>query len=110
MNSSPPYLRLAQSHLQVLSLCPPKFAQIYLHQLGTLNDPAWQARAEWGTNFHLLMQQQELGLPLEPLLKDDQEFKPSLQALLEEFNHSLVLSASIALPNTNVTSWWGNTY
>ncbi|MGD1918267.1 MAG: PD-(D/E)XK nuclease family protein [Pleurocapsa sp.] len=75
--------RLSQSHLNFLSICPPKFQQIYLDCLGSIPDPKHQESMEWGNNFHLLMQQRELGLPIESLLKSDVELDASVKDLVE---------------------------
>ena len=76
-------IRLSQSHLNLLSLCPPKFQQIYLDCLGTIPDLRRQENMKWGSQFHLLMQQRELTLPIEPLLESDRELETTFKALIE---------------------------
>ena len=76
-------IRLSQSHLNLLSVCPPKFQQIYLDGLGSLPDPDLQDNMQWGSRFHLLMQQRELALPIESLLSTDSELDSSLKALVQ---------------------------
>ena len=76
-------LRLSQGQLNLLEICPPKFQQIYLNKLTTLPDPETEDKQTWGSRFHLLMQQRELGLPIKSLLEQDQELDHSLQALLQ---------------------------
>ncbi|MBW4536154.1 MAG: PD-(D/E)XK nuclease family protein [Pleurocapsa minor HA4230-MV1] len=76
-------IRLSQSHLNLLSLCPPKFQQVYIDCLGSLPAPEQQDTMEWGSRFHLLMQQRELALPIEPLLATDTELDSSLKALIQ---------------------------
>ncbi|MFM2312827.1 MAG: hypothetical protein RLZZ04_2103 [Cyanobacteriota bacterium] len=76
-------IRLSQSHLNLLSICPPKFQQVYLDGLGSLPAPEQQDTMQWGSRFHLLMQQRELTLPIEPLLATDVELDSSLRALIE---------------------------
>lgn len=75
-------IRLSQSHLNLLSICPPKFQQVYL-DLGSLPAPAQQDNIQWGSRFHLLMQQRELTLPIEALLATDAELDNSLKALIQ---------------------------
>ena len=75
-------IRLSQSHLNLLSICPPKFQQIYVDGLGTIPDPRQQESMKWGSQFHLLMQQRELTLPIEPLLTSDPELDSSFKALM----------------------------
>lgn len=76
-------IRLSQSHLNLLSICPPKFQRVYIEGLGSLTAPEQQESMQWGSRFHLLMQQRELALPIEPLLASDTELDRSLKALIE---------------------------
>ncbi|MGF1512095.1 MAG: PD-(D/E)XK nuclease family protein [Elainellaceae cyanobacterium] len=55
-------LRLSQAHLAILTLCPRKFQYRYLDQIGGIVPQTQQQL--WGSQFHQLMQQQGLGLPL----------------------------------------------
>lgn len=79
----PNLIRLSQSHLNLLSICPPKFQQVYLDCLGSLPAPEKQDSMQWGNRFHLLMQQRELTLPIESLLATDLELHSSLTALIQ---------------------------
>jgi hypothetical protein len=56
-------IRLSQAQLNLLETCPRKFQQVYLDQLGTPIASEQQDQMNWGSRFHLLMQQRELGLP-----------------------------------------------
>lgn len=76
-------IRLSQGHLNLLATCPPRFQQIYLEQLHSIPNPEQQEKQTWGTRFHLLMQQRELGLPLESLLAEEPELHHSLAALIQ---------------------------
>ncbi len=76
-------IRLSQSHLNLLSICPPKFQQIYLNCLGTVPDLQQQESMKWGSQFHLLMQQRELTLPIESLLSGDPELESAFKALIK---------------------------
>jgi hypothetical protein len=60
-------LRLSQGQLNLLETCPRKFQHIYIEQLGFPNVLEQQERLTWGNQFHLLMQQRELGLPIEQI-------------------------------------------
>lgn len=63
---------LSQGHLQLLSSCPRKFQHVYLEQLGlSPQHPEQQSRQELGTRFHQLMQQRELGLPIDNFWQTD---------------------------------------
>jgi hypothetical protein len=76
-------IRLSQSHLNLLSLCPPKFQQVYIDCLSSLPVPEQQDSMQWGSRFHLLMQQRELTLPIESLLATDTELERSFTALIQ---------------------------
>ena len=76
------FIRLSQGQLNCLEQCPPLFQQIYLEQLRSPTSPDQQEKQSWGTQFHLLMQQRELGLPIDALLKQDEQLQHSLTALV----------------------------
>jgi hypothetical protein len=81
MNLSPALLRLSQSHLTLLETCPPQFQKVFLEQGGAIPNPAQQDGLAWGNQFHLLMQQKILGLPIDAIA--DPTLQQSLQALIE---------------------------
>jgi len=78
------FFRLSQGHLSLLSTCPRKFQHIYLDQLGLPTIPEEQQPQVLGTHFHQLLQQQELGLPIENFVQAD----PHLQRWFEAFTNS----------------------
>lgn len=80
--ATPAIARLAQSQLDWLETCPRQFQHAYLDCLGALPNPAQQARRDWGERFHLLMQQRELGVPVESFLRQDPQLERALNALL----------------------------
>lgn len=82
-NAKSSLIRLSQAQLNLIQTCPPQFQRIYLEQLSTISSPEQQEKQTWGSQFHLLMQQRELGLPIEELLTDDDQLKHSLSALLQ---------------------------
>ena len=67
--------RLSQQHLNLLTTCPRKFQHLYLDNLSVPTTPIEQERLNWGSQFHLLMQQRELGLPIESLMLENQEMQ-----------------------------------
>lgn len=79
-----PYYNLSQSHLQLLSICPPQFQRRYWEQLGNLLEPQRQAKTEWGKNFHQLVQQWNLGLPVETLAQNLDRTEANLLASLKK--------------------------
>ncbi|MDY6784626.1 MAG: PD-(D/E)XK nuclease family protein [Cyanobacteriota bacterium] len=78
-----PLTRLSQGQLNLLETCPRKFQHIYLEQLNSPIDPEIQERMVWGNQFHQLMQQRELGLPVKSLLAEDDPLYRSVNALVE---------------------------
>lgn len=74
-------MRLSQSNLKLLAICPRKFQHLYLDQYAVPVGLEQGARMAEGSQFHLLMQQQALGLPIAPLL----EGNPQLQSWFNAF-------------------------
>lgn len=64
-------LQLSQSALAVLERCPRKFQHRYLDQLTDFVPSDQRDRMEWGNQFHQLMQQRELGLPISAAAEDE---------------------------------------
>lgn len=77
------FIRLSQGQLNLLATCPPHFQRIYLEQLNSPIDSQQQDKQTWGSQFHLLMQQREIGLPIESLLKEDQQLQHSIESLID---------------------------
>ncbi|MGF1571282.1 MAG: PD-(D/E)XK nuclease family protein [Nodosilinea sp.] len=73
---------LTQGHLKRLELCPRQFQYTYLERLAVTSDPAMLERQRWGTQFHQVMQQRELGLPVAPLLAQDAALEAAVNGLL----------------------------
>lgn len=76
-------LHISQGQLSLLSICPRKFQYIYLEQLGFPATLDHQERLSWGNRFHLLMQQRELGLPIEHMVSTDAQLQHSVDALIQ---------------------------
>lgn len=81
---------LSQGQLKLLETCPRKFQHIYLEQLGTPVSPEQQERLAWGSRFHLLMQQRELGLPVESLVEEDVQLQHWLTTLVNAASDVLI--------------------
>ena len=73
-------LRLSQGQLSLLEYCPRRFQHTILESLTVPPSPALLEGQQWGDRFHLLMQQQEMGLPTDPVLAQD----PELQTCVEQ--------------------------
>jgi PD-(D/E)XK nuclease superfamily len=74
--------RLSQGHLKVLTECPRKFEHTYLDLLAAPVAPEQRIKMQWGSDFHRLMQQRELGLPIEPFLAAEPQLGQAVQNLL----------------------------
>ncbi|MBW4643454.1 MAG: PD-(D/E)XK nuclease family protein [Goleter apudmare HA4340-LM2] len=77
-------LRISQGQLNLLERCPRQFQHTYLENLNAPSDPAHEEKQTSGSRFHLLMQQQELGLPIHSILQAD----PQLQSWMTAFTHA----------------------
>ncbi len=93
VSNQPQMFRLSQNQLNLLETCPRKFQHIYLEELGSPTSPEQQEKLSWGSRFHLLMQQRELGLPIESLIQEE----PILQSWIT----SLVSAAPEILTPTS---------
>ncbi|KAB8317487.1 PD-(D/E)XK nuclease family protein [Tolypothrix campylonemoides VB511288] len=68
-------LRLSQGQLNLLERCPRQFQHTYLEQLHSPADPEHEERQTLGSRFHLLMQQREMGLPIDTFLQEDTQLQ-----------------------------------
>ena len=75
-------LRLSQTQLKILEECPRKFQHSYLELLASHTSPEHKEKLEWGSRFHLLMQQRELGLPIAFITEPDTEIQRCLVAFV----------------------------
>lgn len=73
---------LSQNHLNILEICPPIFQKIYLQQLKNPINVIQEEKIEWGKQFHLLMQQHNLGLSIDEIDIDNEELKTSVKGLI----------------------------
>jgi hypothetical protein len=76
-------MQLAQAQLNMLQACPRRFQHVYLDQIGGLPSPELQERLNWGSQFHLLMQQREMGLPIAPPTTSDDPLQQCVTALMQ---------------------------
>jgi hypothetical protein len=75
-------MRLSQRHLKVLETCPRQFEYSYFDRLALTITPSQQAKSQLGSDFHLLMQQRELGLPIAPILERAPQQQRWMEAIL----------------------------
>lgn len=76
-----PILSLSQSHLTLLETCPRRFQYIFDQSLAVPPKLEGQAAALWGRQFHLLMQQQALGMPIDLMAAANPEMVAKVTAL-----------------------------
>jgi PD-(D/E)XK nuclease superfamily len=74
-------LRISQRHLKILETCPRQFEYTYFERLTLPVSPAQQAKTQLGSDFHLLMHQGELGLPIAPILARSPQLNTWVQAM-----------------------------
>lgn len=74
-------LRLSQGQLTLLEYCPRRFQHAILESLSVPPSPQQLEAQQWGDRFHLLMQQREMGLPIDPILENDAELQTCLRQL-----------------------------
>ncbi|MEM6251844.1 MAG: PD-(D/E)XK nuclease family protein [Cyanobacteria bacterium P01_D01_bin.156] len=82
-----PVLALSQTHLTLLETCPRRFQYLFDQALAVPINPEGQAAARWGDQFHLIMQQQALGLSINRLSTADAEMAAKVNALKEKAPH-----------------------
>jgi PD-(D/E)XK nuclease superfamily len=76
-------IRISQRHLKILETCPRQFEYTYCDRLTLPMSPAQQTKTQLGSDFHWLMHQRELGLPIEPILARSPQLNTWMQAMLE---------------------------
>jgi hypothetical protein len=76
-------MRLSQGQLTLLELCPRKFQHTYLEQLGAPISPEQQERLAVGSQFHALMQQWEMELPIQAFLQEDPQLRRWFNAFID---------------------------
>jgi hypothetical protein len=75
-------LTLTQGHLKLLETCPRRYQYTYLDHCTVPTDAAMLERQRWGTQFHQVMQQRDLGLPVEDLLRGEPALAAAVNGLL----------------------------
>ncbi|MBE9136794.1 PD-(D/E)XK nuclease family protein [Nodosilinea sp. LEGE 07088] len=76
-----PMLTLTQGHLRQLEICPRRYQYTYIDHYNAPIDPAMAERQRWGTQFHLVMQQRDLELPVDDLLQADPDLEMAVSSL-----------------------------
>ncbi|MGB3296755.1 MAG: PD-(D/E)XK nuclease family protein [Phormidesmis sp.] len=92
-------LSLSQSHLTILDACDRKYQYIFIDGLSGPSTYDHKATTQWGSQFHLMMQQRALNLPVEVMSGANAEMSDSLVAMAkaapEVFAHLPVASVSL---------------
>lgn len=89
-----PLLRLSQGHLNLLSTCPRKFQHVVLEQLSSPNPPEQQEKLNQGSQFHLLLQQWQLELPVESFVQANPQLSIWFNGFLQAAPQILALHAN----------------
>ncbi|NEQ51797.1 MAG: PD-(D/E)XK nuclease family protein [Leptolyngbya sp. SIO3F4] len=82
-----PILSLSQAHLTLLESCPRRFQYIFDQSLAVPPNPDGQEAALWGSQFHLLMQQQALGMSIDIMAEANEEMTAKVDALRQKAPH-----------------------
>ncbi len=98
LTTQPQLLRLSQGQLNILERCPRQFQHTYLEQLHSPSNPEHEERQTLGSRFHLLMQQREMGLPIDSFLKEDAQ----LQSWMTAFANA---APEILTPSSNTQTF-----
>jgi hypothetical protein len=89
-------LPLSQSHLTILDACPRRYQHVFFDARSAPSTYEQHVKTQWGSQFHLLMQQQALNLPIQAVSSADTDMAASLEALSkaapEVFEHLAVRS------------------
>lgn len=95
LSTQTPLLRLSQGQLNLLERCPRQFQHTYLEQLYSPTEIEREEHQTLGSRFHLLMQQREMGLPIDNFLQTDAQLQSWMTAftkaapeILTPINHS----------------------
>jgi hypothetical protein len=76
-------IRLSQRHLKILETCPRQFEHTYFDRLTLPVSPAQQTKTQLGKDFHWLMHQRELGLPIESILARSPQLNTWMESMLQ---------------------------
>jgi hypothetical protein len=88
-------LRISQRHLKILETCPRQFEYTFCDRLTLPIAPTQQSKTQLGSDFHLLIHQRELGLPIEPILARSPQLQMWMQAMLQT-------APELFQPNANI--------
>ncbi|MEO0771015.1 MAG: PD-(D/E)XK nuclease family protein, partial [Cyanobacteria bacterium J06649_4] len=69
---------LSQSHLTIFDTCPRRYQHVFFDALSAPASYEHHAKTQWGSQFHLLMQQQALDLPVDAIAPADSAMAASL--------------------------------
>ena len=102
----PSPLRVAQTHLKMLEQCPRLFQHRVLDQLSPPVPPAEQERLQQGQQFHLILQQWLLDLPVQPIVAAE----PHLEARFQAFQAAAdtIVAPGTRLPEHDRSLLWGD--
>lgn len=77
-------MRLSQGSLTLLTSCPRKFQHLAIEQISVPRLPEEEARLQAGSQFHSLVQQWHLGLPVESLAMADRQLQGWFETFLQQ--------------------------
>ena len=98
---------LSQGQLTLLETCPRRFKHFFIDGLSGPASYEQKIKTQWGAQFHLLMQQRSLDLPIEVMSDADAEMMDRLSALAKtapDIFQYLPISAQASKENVFVQS------
>lgn len=97
-------LSLSQSHLTLLDACPRRYQYVFFDARSAPSTYEQHTKTQWGSQFHLLMQQRALDLPVQMISGADADMAASLDALAkaapEVFEHLPTTLQSVESTNS----------
>ena len=76
-----PITPLSQAHLTLLDTCDRKYQYVFYDALAAPSTYDQQLTTQWGSQFHLLMQQRAMNLPVSAIAPANEEMAASMSAL-----------------------------
>lgn len=93
-------LLLSQSHLTLLEACPRRYQYVFFDARSAPSTYEQHAKTQWGSQFHLLMQQKALDLPIQSVSSADTDMTASLDALAKAAPEVFAHLPAVQSPNT----------
>ena len=97
--------RISQGHLNLIENCPRRFQHTCLDMLTTPPDPTQEEYKTFGSRFHLLVQQQAMGIGIKSFMEEDERLKslildltgsPTTALVTEKLSENLINTPTLS--------------